>query len=152
MAFKPDAAKIKRWREERHWSQEHLAELAGIAVRTLQRIENGDGASQESLMALAAAYGVDTIALSVDPQQEAQRLADLKAAEAEASMRLGFYAHLASFGLAIAIFGTLALASGDVDLLKVVIWWIAPLTVHGLVVFLTQLNARHDRKFGKDGL
>ena len=67
-------------------------------------------------------------------------------------MRLGFYAHLASFGLAIAIFGTLALASGDVDLLKVVIWWIAPLTVHGLVVFLTQLNARHDRKFGKDGL
>ena len=30
MSFKADAAKIKRWREERHWSQEHVADLAGI--------------------------------------------------------------------------------------------------------------------------
>ena len=25
MSFKADAAKIKRWREERYWSQEHVA-------------------------------------------------------------------------------------------------------------------------------
>ena len=45
MAFKADAAKIKRWREERQWSQEHLADLAGIGLRTVQRIENGELAS-----------------------------------------------------------------------------------------------------------
>jgi len=38
MAFKADAAKIKRWREERQWSQEHLAELSGLGLRTVQRI------------------------------------------------------------------------------------------------------------------
>ena len=56
MAFKADAEKIKRWREERHWSQEHLAELAGIGLRTLQRIEKGEPAAKETLMALASAF------------------------------------------------------------------------------------------------
>jgi transcriptional regulator with XRE-family HTH domain len=68
MAFKADAAKIKRWREERQWSQEHLAELAGITARTIQRIESGEKASQDSVMALAAAFNVDAMALSVDAE------------------------------------------------------------------------------------
>ena len=38
MTFKVDAAKIRRWREERQWSQEHLADLAGIGLRTIQQI------------------------------------------------------------------------------------------------------------------
>lgn len=152
MAFKPDARKIKKWREERHWSQEHLAELAGIAVRTLQRIENGDGASQESLMALAAAYGVETIALSVDPEEEAKRIADRKVAELEASMRLGFFAHLASFGLAFTIFAVLALAAGDAAFLKVMIWWIVPLAAHGIYVLSTQQKEQNEHKLDKDVL
>ncbi|MEO1323624.1 MAG: helix-turn-helix transcriptional regulator, partial [Pseudomonadota bacterium] len=73
MAFKADATKIKRWREERHWSQEHLAELAGVALRTIQRVENGEKASQETLLALAAAFNVDAMALSVDAAEEANR-------------------------------------------------------------------------------
>lgn len=36
MPFKTDAAKVKPWHEERHWSQEHLAALAGIGLRTVQ--------------------------------------------------------------------------------------------------------------------
>lgn len=149
MAFKPDAAKIKRWREERHWSQEHLAELSGVGVRTIQRVENGDGASQESLKALAAAYGVDTMALSIDPEEEAKRIANLEAAASEASMRLGFFAHLASFGIAFTIFAAIAFAAGDVEVLRVMVWWIVPLTAHGLYVFLTQMTGRYERKFGK---
>ena len=54
MQFYADAAKIKRWREERHWSQEHLADLAGIGLRTIQRVEQGEKASGETLKALAA--------------------------------------------------------------------------------------------------
>jgi len=59
MKITPDAVKMKRWREERSWSQEHLAEAAGISPRTIQRIENGAGASRESVMALAAAFNID---------------------------------------------------------------------------------------------
>jgi len=40
MSLKTDTAKIKRWREERHWSQEHLADMAGVGLRTLQKHKN----------------------------------------------------------------------------------------------------------------
>jgi transcriptional regulator with XRE-family HTH domain len=33
---------VKQLRLQRAWSQEQLAELAGLSVRTIQRIENGD--------------------------------------------------------------------------------------------------------------
>jgi transcriptional regulator with XRE-family HTH domain len=74
MFFKTDTAKIKRWREERHWSQDHLAQLAGVGLRTLQRIENGQQASSETLKALANAFNVDVVALSVDPEIEAAQI------------------------------------------------------------------------------
>ncbi len=34
--------KFKSLRLARAWSQEQLAELSGLSVRTVQRIENGD--------------------------------------------------------------------------------------------------------------
>ena len=148
MAFKADAAKIKRWREERHWSQEHLAELAGIAARTLQRIENGETASQDSVMALAAAFNVDATALSVDADAEAKHAAKREAEESEARMRLYFYFHAASVALVTAIFGFLALIDGDWELLKVAIWFVFPLAVHGIAGFVTQAMDRHERRFG----
>lgn len=150
MSFKADAAKIKRWREEHYWSQEHLAELAGIGLRTVQRIENGEKASQESVMALAAAFNLDAMALSVDVELEAKQIAELKAAEAEASMRLNFYIHLASFFVVLAIFGFLALIEGDLKILKITIWFAFPLVIHGVLVFVFQLNERHERKFEKN--
>ena len=88
MAFKADAAKIKRWREERHWSQEHLAELAGIGLRTLQRIEKGEPASKDTLMALAAAFGVEVLALCIDPEAEAAEIVRKKDQKAVAGLRL----------------------------------------------------------------
>lgn len=148
MAFKADAAKIKRWREERHWSQEHLAELAGIAARTLQRIERGDPASQDSVMALAAAFNVDATALSVDADAEAKQAIDLKAEEAEARMRLYFYLHAASVATVTAIFGFLAVIDGSWEILKVTLWFLFPLAVHGIAIFVMQLMDRHERKFG----
>ncbi len=33
---------VKQLRLQRAWSQEQLAEMAGLSVRTIQRIENGD--------------------------------------------------------------------------------------------------------------
>lgn len=46
---------LRREREIRAWSQSHLAEVAGLSMRTVQRIERNGSASQESAKALASA-------------------------------------------------------------------------------------------------
>jgi transcriptional regulator with XRE-family HTH domain len=40
---------IKKIRLERHWSQEQLAEMSGLSIRTIQRIENGENARDHVL-------------------------------------------------------------------------------------------------------
>lgn len=50
---------IKKMRLERHWSQEQLAEMSGLSIRTIQRIENGENAGLESLKSLAAVFEIN---------------------------------------------------------------------------------------------
>ena len=57
------AARVKTMREERAWSQEHLADVSDVSVRTIQRIERSRPASFESVMAIAAAFNVDVTEL-----------------------------------------------------------------------------------------
>lgn len=63
MQMKIAADEIRRQREARLWSQEHLAELAGISLRTVQRVETEGNASNETAMALAAAFDLPIAAL-----------------------------------------------------------------------------------------
>lgn len=50
---------LKQLRISRHLSQEQLAQMSGLNVRTIQRIESGHNASLESLKCLASALEVD---------------------------------------------------------------------------------------------
>lgn len=50
---------LKKIRETKNLSQEQLAMMAGLNVRTIQRIEAGNKASIESLKSIAAALEVD---------------------------------------------------------------------------------------------
>ena len=50
---------LKQLRISRHLSQEQLAQMSGLNVRTIQRIENGQNASLESLKCLASALEID---------------------------------------------------------------------------------------------
>jgi len=50
---------LKQLRISRHLSQEQLAQMSGLNVRTIQRIESGQNASVESLKCLAAVLEVD---------------------------------------------------------------------------------------------
>lgn len=50
---------LKQLRMSRHLSQEQLADMSGLSVRTIQRIESGQNASLESQKCLAAALDVD---------------------------------------------------------------------------------------------
>ena len=57
--MKIDANQIRTLREARGWSQEHLASVAGLSPRTVQRMEAEGKASHESRMAVAAALGIE---------------------------------------------------------------------------------------------
>ncbi len=50
---------LKQLRLSRHLSQEQLAQMSGLNVRTIQRIESGHKASVESLKCIAAVLDVD---------------------------------------------------------------------------------------------
>ena len=56
--MKIDARMVRKLRELRGWSQEQLAEAAGLGVRTVQRLESEGRASAETRTCLAAAFSV----------------------------------------------------------------------------------------------
>jgi transcriptional regulator with XRE-family HTH domain len=60
-----DSKRIRAERERRAWSQEHLATVSGLGLRTIQRIEKTGAASFESARALAAVLEVDVAQLRV---------------------------------------------------------------------------------------
>lgn len=54
---------LKQLRLSRLWSQEQLATMSGLSVRTIQRIESGHTPSLETLKSLAAVLQVDVATL-----------------------------------------------------------------------------------------
>lgn len=55
MELKVKSSLIKAKRQSRAWSQEHLAHVSGLGIRTIQRIESTDSASYDSIQAIASA-------------------------------------------------------------------------------------------------
>jgi transcriptional regulator with XRE-family HTH domain len=51
--------RVRRLREARAWTQEHLADASGVSLRTVQRLEAGAGFASETALAVAAALNVD---------------------------------------------------------------------------------------------
>lgn len=59
MDMKIAASKVRAGRERCAWSQEQLAEVSGLSLRTIQRVETSGSASFETAKALAAVFEVD---------------------------------------------------------------------------------------------
>jgi transcriptional regulator with XRE-family HTH domain len=55
----PDGARIRILRIQRGWTQEQLAEIAGVSSRTVQRTESANCASFETVRAIAGAFEKD---------------------------------------------------------------------------------------------
>jgi transcriptional regulator with XRE-family HTH domain len=55
---------LKQLRLSHHLSQEQLAQMSGLNVRTIQRIESGHSPSVESLKCLASVFEVDVNTLT----------------------------------------------------------------------------------------
>ena len=61
---------VKFLREQKHLTQEELAEDSGISIRTIQRIEAGQEPKGHTAKALAKALNLDLNALSKKPSEE----------------------------------------------------------------------------------
>lgn len=59
---------IKAERERRAWSQNHLADAAGISLRTIQRVESVGVASKETTLAIASALSTSVEKLMAVPE------------------------------------------------------------------------------------
>lgn len=69
MKVKVNGDRIQQLRIRCAWTQEQLAEKAGLSSRTVQRLEHGESASLESIHVLATIFGVTPEELSAEPSR-----------------------------------------------------------------------------------
>lgn len=130
---------VRKLRLERGWSQETLAEISDLSVRTIQRIERGGKASLESLSALAAAFDVDVATLSTETSMYSQRNVTEEEREALAYVRdiKGFYSHLVVYLVSVVamVVAGLVFESGYPWYIWPALGWGMGVVAHGLAVF-----------------
>lgn len=74
-----NSQRLRELRGARQWSQEQLADLSGLNLRTIQRLESGAKISTESLRALAAVFEVPAqTLLARDPMASQPALAAMR--------------------------------------------------------------------------
>ena len=144
---------VQKLRLQRGWSQEDLAALSTLSVRTIQRIERGHTASLESLKALAAVFEVDFLFLKEpDMDQPSTPSIDKDEALALAHVRKikGFYRHLLRFAVVIAVLAVVNHVTSPHYpwVLWVAVSWGSALVLHGLQAFdkLPFLTAAWERR------
>jgi transcriptional regulator with XRE-family HTH domain len=73
-----NASLIKQKRRDKGWTQQQLAEIADVSLRTIQRIEKTGSASNETVSALSTSFEIDREALLIVPRVEQSDLKPLK--------------------------------------------------------------------------
>ncbi|RYZ88609.1 MAG: helix-turn-helix domain-containing protein [Moraxellaceae bacterium] len=76
---------VKQFRLERGWSQEQLARLSGLNIRTIQRVESGNKAGLETLKALAAVFNVSIQQLKQEPSMDQDNFENIVQVQPEQS-------------------------------------------------------------------
>lgn len=94
---------VRKIRLQRGWSQEQLAELSGLSVRTIQRIERGQTPGLESLKSLAAVFEVQVSDLQQEHEMTPSAKLTLEEERALEYVRdlKGFYGNLLSYAIVI---------------------------------------------------
>lgn len=135
---------IQQHRLDRGWSQEELAQHAGVSVRTIQRIEAGKKASLETLKCLAAVFETTIAELIQEPDMtnimdSGQTL--LAAQEKEAVEYVknlkGLYIHMIIFAVitpSLAIFNHIV-SPEEYWIVYVVIPWGLAILLQALITF-----------------
>ena len=126
---------VRKLRLQRGWSQDQLADMSGLNVRTVQRIERGKAASLESLKSLAAVFETDITDLQ--PENDMNKPNQLSYEEERAMEYVrelkGFYMHVISFVIVIpCLYGLNLMISDYMWIWWVVFGWGLGLVLHGV--------------------
>ena len=76
---------MKSLRLDRNWSQEQLAQISGLNVRTIQRVEKGEAVGLETMKSLAAVFemSLDELKGVVDDKDQTSESEEFRTAEQE---------------------------------------------------------------------
>ena len=129
------------------WTQEQLAEHAGLSVRTIQRLESGAPATLETLKCLAAVFETTVRTLIEEQNMTAATPTPAPSApdprEAAAieyvQMLKGLITHAVIFAVMMPmLIGLNYLVSpGDWWFVYVLVAWTGALALHGAIMFVT---------------
>ena len=123
---------IKKMRLERHWSQDQLAEMSGLSIRTIQRIENGENAGLESLKSLAAVFEIN-----ITDSDKKVEMEQIRKEEEYVQNVKGFYKLLAVAILSLVV--PFILAVSDSSNWNIFLWmllsWAVLIGIYSLNVF-----------------
>ena len=141
---------IKKLRLERHWSQEQLADMSGLSIRTIQRIENGENAGLESLKALAAVFET-----TIEDSNKNEELEQVRKEEAYIQKLKGFYRLV--FIAALTMIAPIVIAFNDTSFWFIVLWillgWFVIIGIYALNTFEffgeKWQQKKIEKKFGK---
>ena len=130
---------VRKFRLQRGWSQDQLAQISGLSVRTIQRIERGQTPGVEAMKSLAAAFDVNIDDLQQDTAMnttEKMTSDELKAIEYVRDIK-GFYSHAITYLLVVSGLFVLNLLStpGYIWAFWPAFGWGIGLLVHGTSVF-----------------
>lgn len=153
---------VQKLRLQRGWSQEQLAIVSGLSVRTIQRIERGQSASLETLATLASVFEIDVSQLTVEKETDMQSIAvdSREAEEALAFERVRkikkFYLHVAQYVLVIVMLVVINLVTSPHYFWAIwpALGWGVALAMNGMTTFdlVPFLNAAWERKKVEDYL
>jgi|SRR5690554_4179127 len=130
---------VRKLRLQRGWSQDQLAQMSGLSIRTIQRIERGQNPGLDSLRSLAAVFEVD-----ISDLQEEQPMANETSFTYEEQQALkyvrdlkGFYSHALTYVLVLSgLFILNWLTSpGYYWVMWPLLGWGVGLIAHGISVF-----------------
>jgi transcriptional regulator with XRE-family HTH domain len=75
MEMKINAVKVIAERKVRAWSQQHLADVSAVSMRTIQRVENNGSGSLETIKALASCFELD-VAMLFEPESKIETVVE----------------------------------------------------------------------------
>lgn len=145
---------VRKLRLQRGWSQEQLAELSGLSVRTVQRLESGNSAGLETYKSLASVFDINFTELQAQQEKVMNYEVNVSEEERRAIQHVKqlkeFYNHAVSFVVVITGLTLLNWLSG-VDywwVLWVILGWGIGLAAHAAEVFemMPFLNADWEKK------
>jgi transcriptional regulator with XRE-family HTH domain len=128
---------VRKLRLKKGWSQDHLSQLSGLSIRTIQRIERGQSPSLETLQALAAVFEIDISELQQENPMKTNTLDQQHEEDAINYVRdlKGFYSHAIKYAVVIVMLFVINLTTNP-DY----IWAIWPMLGWGIGVLFHGLN------------